>query len=49
MQRAIIKEEDYQALPPTLKDPSRFCRVLRRQKPVSTSCLKLKFRVSKLK
>ena len=48
-ERVAIKEEDYQALPALLKDPSRFCRIIRHQKPVSTACLALKYKVSKLK
>lgn len=47
--RTVIKEEEYQGLPSILKDSSRFCRVIRKQKAVSTACLSLKFRVSKLK
>lgn len=49
MKRIIIKEEEYQGLPGILKDPSRFCRIIRRQKAVSTACLSLKYKVSKLK
>ena len=47
--RVVIKEEEYQGLPGILKDPSRFCRVVRKQSPVSTACLALKYRVSRMR